>query len=284
MTIFIKIIKKLYWLGMVGLVGSIFNIKVLELFYLFFLFGILDFILSFIIESKSNSDLKFLFQNLGMLVGIPYIYMKNRFSLPNINNYQSQNKYILPFKGSWIVASGGIDKKNSHSWGICNQRYAYDFFIMVNGKTYQRKGTSVTDYYCYDQEIIAPANGIIVELKNQYFDTPVSQLSKIQCRASDIRGNYITIKHSSGEYSMIAHLKKNSFLVEVGDKVIKGQKLARCGNSGNSSEPHVHFQVQQGQNFLYNASIPVYFDEVLNSSNEKTHYLSAGQLVRNNLN
>lgn len=107
MTTFLKITKKLYWLGLLGLIGTFFHIPELKLFYLFFLLCIVDFVLSFVLVLKTDSEnddenirnLKFLFQNLGMLLGIPCIYVRNRLRLPNIRNYKPQVLYSLPFEG-----------------------------------------------------------------------------------------------------------------------------------------------------------------------------------------
>jgi hypothetical protein len=59
-----------------------------------------------------------------------------------------------------------------------------------------------------------------------------------------VPGNLVVIKHADGEYSLFAHFKQNSIRVKIGDKVAKGQLIGLCGNSGNSSEAHLHFQVQ----------------------------------------
>ena len=126
----VKIIKKLYWLGFIGIAGSVFDIPILELFYLFFLLAIIDFILSLIIVLRTEStdetinELKFLLQNLGMLIGIPFIYIRNMFQLPNVDTYTPEIHYSLPFGECWTVANGGNNKETSHSWSICNQRYA----------------------------------------------------------------------------------------------------------------------------------------------------------------
>ena len=61
---------------------------------------------------------------------MPIIYIKNLFRLPNVKSYKPEVLYSLPFEGKWLVANGGIDKTNSHSWSVCNQRYAYDFYIL----------------------------------------------------------------------------------------------------------------------------------------------------------
>lgn len=288
MITFLKISKKLYWLGLIGLIGTFFHIPGLKLFYLFFLLVIINFILSCILILKTDREtddenvknLKFLFQNLGMLLGIPYIYLRNRFRLPNISNYKPQVLYSLPFEGAWTVANGGTVKETSHSWNICPQRYAYDFFIEENGQSFQGSGKDVTDYLCYGKPILSPADGVVVELKNQFEDTPISENQEVLCSSSDVRGNYIVIQHSSHEYSTIAHIKKDSFCVKPGDKISRSQLIARCGNSGNTSEPHIHFQIQQGKSFLFSAGLPICFINLKNhTAPDETIHISRGQLV-----
>lgn len=90
-----------------------------------------------------------------------------------------------------------------------------------------------------------------MEIKDVFDDTPIPEKIEAICSASDLRGNYVIIRHSKHEYSMIAHIKKGSFCVKAGDKVCRGQQIACCGNSGNTSEPHIHFQIQQGKRFCY---------------------------------
>lgn len=285
---FVKILKKLYWLGLIGIAGSVFDIPILELFYLFFLLAIIDFVLSLIIVLRTEStdktinDLKFLFQNLGMLIGIPLIYVRNMFRLPNVDTYMPEVHYSLPFSERWTVANGGNNKETSHSWSICNQRYAYDFYIQKDGKTYSGNGKNVTDYFCYGKPVLAAADGIVIEIKNLFEDTPIPEKEEMVCHASDVRGNYIVIQHSSHEYSTIAHIKKDSFCVKVGDKVYRGQQIACSGNSGNTSEPHIHFQVQQGKSFLLSASLPIWFEKIRNCSiSHNSPHISRGDIVEN---
>ena len=288
METFVKIIKKMYWLGLIGFLGTFLDIPVLRLCYLFFLLAIVDFVLSFIIvirresTDETTSTLKFLFQNIGMLIGIPVIYVRNLFFLPNIRNYKPQTLYNLPFFGCWTVANGGINRETSHSWSICNQRYAYDFFVLENGKTFHGDGKSVSDYFCYGKPVLSPADGIVVEIKNLFEDTPIPEGQEVLCSASDVRGNYIVIQHAKHEYSTIAHIKKDSFCVNVGDKVYRGQQIACCGNSGNTSEPHIHFQVQQGKSFLFSASLPIWFTKIINhTASTGGLHISRGQIVEN---
>lgn len=66
----------------------------------------------------------------------------------------------------------------------------------------------------------------------------------------DIAGNRIVIKYFTDEYSTICHLMPKSIIVQKVQTVKRGDVLAKCGNSGNTTEPHIHFQVQNTSHFL----------------------------------
>lgn len=72
-------------------------------------------------------------------------------------------------------------------------------------------------------------------------------------------GNYVIIKHENGEYSMLAHFKQSSILVKEGQKVMQGEIIGLCGNSGNSSEAHIHFQVMDSPDLYTSRSIRIQF-------------------------
>jgi len=110
-------------------------------------------------------------------------------------------------------------------------------------------------------DVVAPADGTVVALKNRHRDSRVGG-GKVYCDTWDIRGNFITIKHAEKEYSIIAHLAPNSITVKVGDTVKQGQLIAKCGNSGNSSEPHIHFQVNAGKSFYASMGLPIAFKNI----------------------
>ena len=75
-------------------------------------------------------------------------------------------------------------------------------------------------------------------------------------------GNHVVIDHGNGEYSLYAHLKPGSILVKPGNRVTAGTVLAQLGSSGNSTEPHLHFQVCDAADALMCAGIPVQFNNV----------------------
>jgi murein DD-endopeptidase MepM/ murein hydrolase activator NlpD len=98
------------------------------------------------------------------------------------------------------------------------------------------------------------------------------------------QGNHIIIRHSKKEYSLIAHLKPKSVTVKKGQKVKQGQVIAQCGNSGNTTEPHIHFQMNNGKNFFTTAGLPIKFKNVVVIENNKTSatgYISKGQFAEN---
>ena len=180
--------------------------------------------------------------------------------LPGPADYRSPRQYSLPFRGAWTVVNGGVTKETSHSWDIPTQRYAYDFLILdEEGKSFQGNETAPTSFHCYGQDILAPADGVVAEVLSGQPDSRITKDRKASCQARDLRGNYILLDHGQGEFSLLAHLQPDSILVTVGQQVRRGEALARCGNSGNSSEPHLHFQLQQGASFTTSPGLPIPF-------------------------
>jgi murein DD-endopeptidase MepM/ murein hydrolase activator NlpD len=74
-----------------------------------------------------------------------------------------------------------------------------------------------------------------------------------------ILGNHVVLDLGDGVYAALAHLRRGSVRVRPGDRVAAGQQLAECGNSGNSSEPHLHFQLMDHPSVLLAAGLPLRF-------------------------
>jgi hypothetical protein len=215
------------------------------------------------------------FQLLGGFVA----WIRHGFRLPSKENYKCKGDYILPFTGKWTVLGGGVDRKISHSWIPVNQRYAYDFIVIDDeGKRLDGDGNLVQSFFCHGQDIVAPADGVVVALSNKHKDSRVANGSKVFCDAWDLRGNYITIKHHDREYSFTAHILQDSFTVKVGDEVKQGQVIAKCGNSGNTTEPHIHFQLQTGKSFLFSAGLPIEFSNI--KAEESVGYIKVHEILK----
>ena len=209
-----------------------------------------------------------LLPSLYQIVGMIDPHFRHNFKLPSKENYTLKSEYILPFNGKWTVVNGGVNKSLSHSWGILSQRYAYDFIIVDDkGKSFSGNARSVNSYYCYGMDIISPADGVVVNLYDKCKDSYVDG-KNAYCDSSRIEGNSITIKHNGSEYSVIAHIMRGSFKVKVGDIVRQGEFIAKCGNTGNSSEPHIHFQLQAGKSFFLSAGLPIAFTDVVAQDKE----------------
>jgi murein DD-endopeptidase MepM/ murein hydrolase activator NlpD len=138
-----------------------------------------------------------------------------------------------------------------------------------NGKSFDGDNKSLHSYFCYGKNILAPADGTVVSVSNRHVDSRVSG-EKVYCDTWDIRGNFVVIKHAEKEYSASAHLVPGSITVRKGDKVSQGQVIGKCGNSGNTSEPHLHFQLQTGKSFFLSAGLPISFVNI--NAQEKTNY------------
>jgi len=142
----------------------------------------------------------------------------------------------LPFYGTWVVAQGyegSITHKGS--W-----RHAMDFVIHdQEGKQFKDKGDLPEDYFCYNKPVLAPADGIIESVTDNIEDNIIGK--------PNIRenwGNTVIIRHNQHVYSSLSHLRNGSIIVRPGERVRQGSVIGKCGNSGRSPYPHLHFQVQ----------------------------------------
>ena len=118
-----------------------------------------------------------------------------------------------------------------------SERWAYDLVM----EPYEVETSELSDYGIYDQTVLSPVEGTVVVAKDKEQDIPAGTEEFIT-----IEGNHVYIKvKETGMYILLNHLKKGSVLVEVGAEVTVGQKLGRIGNSGSTSEPHLHIHHQR---------------------------------------
>lgn len=201
--------------------------------------------------------------------------------------YDDSATFILPFEGSWKVYNGGVSKKTSHSWNLIGQRYAYDFVVVDDlGKTYQGDSKRPENYLAFGRPVLAAADGTVVEVRNDIKDYHRAGTGWIDIRTPDIRGNYVVIKHSNHTYTLYAHLKSGSIKVKKGEFVVAGQKIGECGHSGHSSEPHLHFQLQDRADFYTAVSLPIRFrdfERIKDGAREcvELGFVERDQIVRN---
>jgi len=198
-------------------------------------------------------------------------YLRYRGRLPNTERHVPDTAVSAPFDGEWTAVNGGVTEDTSHSWGIVSQRYAYDFVVTEDESTHRGDGDDLTDYYAFGEPIRAPADGTVVKTLDRLRDYPKPGSGRTEWRTWQIAGNHVIIEHDEGEYSMLAHLREDSVTVEPGDEVARGDVVGRCGNSGNSSEPHLHYQLMDRSNFWTAAGlVPRFVDVAVGRDDDRT--------------
>ncbi len=170
-------------------------------------------------------------------------------------DYRTQTSLRLPFDGPWYVFWGGRQVEQNYHVTNKAQRYAYDLLVYRSGRSFRGGGTANEDYYCWGKDILAPAAGTVVTAEDGVDDNVPGEMNPEQ-----ILGNHVIIDHGNGEFSLLAHLQKGSVAVNAGDSLASGQKLGRCGNSGNSSEPHLHYHLQNAAEFGQGHGLPAPFN------------------------
>jgi urea transporter len=162
--------------------------------------------------------------------------------------------FRLPFRGEWIV-SQGHDGKHTHK-GLW--RHGLDFEgRTAQGKAFDRSGQELRDYACYGLPVVAAGVGTVADVVDGVADNKPGEIN-----TDDNWGNVVVLAHGAGLYSVYAHLQARSIRVKPGDVVMTGSEIGRCGNSGRSPTPHLHFQVQRSAT-LGSPTIPADFGDVV---------------------
>lgn len=193
-------------------------------------------------------------------------------TIPSVPDKQKTPLY-LPFNGRWSVVSGGEAREGTAARNLLTQQYAYEFVALdEQGRQYRGTGEKVDDYFAFGKDILAPADGVVVDVIDGVRDNPPGARN-----IYSLLGNAVVIQHQANEYSVLAYLKQNSIRVRVGQQVTRGQVIAQCGNSGNSVEPSLHFHVQDSPIMSVAKGVKFYFEQVFqiqgNQKQEKLLFL-----------
>lgn len=165
---------------------------------------------------------------------------------------------FLPFKGVWTVFWGGDTKEQNYHVESLAQKNAFDIMVYdERGSTHKGNGLINEDYYAFGKELFAPCDGEVVLVVDGVKDNVPGILNPIY-----IPGNTVVIKTSKGEYVFFAHFKQHSIVVKQGQQVKTGELLGLCGNSGNSSEPHLHFHLQNVEDMILATGAKCFFDKI----------------------
>lgn len=165
----------------------------------------------------------------------------------------------LPFKGEWFTFWGGDTKRQNYHMVFKPQQGAFDFIVLdKNDKSYERSGTRNEDYFAFGKPIYAVCDAVVYKVTTGVEDNRPTLMNPAQAL-----GNSVVLLTKNDEYIFYAHFQKESIKVKQGDVVKKGQYLGNCGNSGNSSEAHLHLHIQDGPNVLADTGARCFFDRVV---------------------
>lgn len=175
--------------------------------------------------------------------------------------YKTRTNLSLPFAGAWMASNATLGPGNGHYLNA-NQRFAIDFLRTEEIEPGKRKTSRPpskqnSDYFSFGQDILAPADGLVIQAVDGIPDNTPGQVD-VYYRL----GNTVVLSFENGEFAYLCHLMMGSVRVRPGDRVQRGQVLAKCGNSGNSTAPHLHFQLTDAPSITYSTSLPAYFQNV----------------------
>lgn len=206
-------------------------------------------------------DIKVVLDDQDKIIGLWFLPHTPSIPIPD----KHETVLSLPFKRQWLVFWGGDTGELNQHHDVPNQRFAFDFTgVNKDGKTHKGEGKENEDYSAFGREILAPADGTVTDVITGVRDNIPGSMNPYSAL-----GNAVFIQHREHEVSVLAHLKFGSILVKVGDKVREGQNIGLCGNSGNSSEPHLHYHLQNTPVIQDGTGIKCYFQKVNISSNGK---------------
>lgn len=180
-------------------------------------------------------------------------------------DYQTRARLRLPFAapaagGRWYVGWGGRDAIRNYHVQAPDQRFAYDFLVSRGADVFAGDGARNEDHYCWGEPVLAPAAGTVVEAVG---DVPDNARPGVQREGAPPPGNHVVLDHGGGEYSLLAHFRVGSLAVRRGQRVAAGALLGRCGNSGRSTVPHLHYHLQTGAAFRQGVGLPAFFNDYL---------------------
>lgn len=166
----------------------------------------------------------------------------------------SRVEFRLPLDGPVTVAWGGATPSVNYHAVMPDQRWAYDLLVTMDARTFRGDGARLDDYYAYGQPVRAPAAGVVRAVHDGEPEGPIGHWQFLGAH-----GNHVVVEVAPSEFLFIAHLQPGSILVAPGDRIEADQPIGRVGNSGNSSEPHVHLHLQDSATPFLGEGIPMYF-------------------------
>lgn len=137
----------------------------------------------------------------------------------------------LPLTGEWFVLNDSSDHHRKKDYAA----YAFDLVVRVGDRAFRGDGTRLEDYYAFGRPIVAQADGVVVEVDNDFPDNAPGTIAGMD------KANDVIVDYGGGLLALYAHCRQKSAKVKAGDRVKRGTELAEVGSSGASALPHLHF-------------------------------------------
>ena len=174
-----------------------------------------------------------------------------------------------PFvSGDWAFSDGpsngslhrrSVNALAGRMW--ISQRFAIDCVrVGPNRNSFHGSKDRNENFWAFGESVRAVADGEVTEVVDEYPDNhPGEPLQPVTVQ--NITGNHVIVRVGVGQYVLFAHLQSHSIRVRLHERVHRGEVIAKVGNSGNTTGPHLHFQVMNGNAAIAAEGIPYVFDE-----------------------
>lgn len=184
-----------------------------------------------------------------------------------------------PFRGEWLVQNSPANRVPSHGTWLFATSHAIDFVpVGADGRSARVTASSMVRpeapqrFVGFGRSVLAPVSGIVVAAHDEepdhaaYRGLPSVGYALTQRRRAargwvGLAGNHVVIAlGEGGPLVALCHLHNTSVGVRVGRRVSAGDRVGECGNSGNSTEPHLHVQAVDTLDIERARGLPITFD------------------------
>jgi len=171
--------------------------------------------------------------------------------------------------GIWYMSEGCCADDTHHRRGLgpingelsVPQRFAIDFYKLdEQHRTWVGDPSKLESFLTYRVPILSAAAGTVVAALDGFANTTALPNPPKPPPINETVGNHVIVKVAEGVYVLYAHMDPGSVAVRVGDQVTRGQQLGLIGSSGNSTTPHLHFQILTLPTYFPADSKPFAFD------------------------
>jgi D-alanyl-D-alanine carboxypeptidase len=186
----------------------------------------------------------------------------------------------------WLAANGPANDQPHHRRSAIafsghpkiGQRFGVDWMQLgPDGRLYREDGSRNGDYYCHGRELLAVADATVVDVRDGVPEQQPGEPMPAPLTLENVAGNFVILDLGGGVFAAYAHVVPGTIRVQVGEAVTVGTVLGLLGNSGNSSAPHLHFQLMDASSFLNAEGVPYVLDSVSYVGTIPLEYLVAAE-------